>query len=54
MNIIYSKEIRCGQCGRKLAEGAYLTLNIKCPRCRTLNHFQAKSHPDERHERPAT
>ncbi|WP_293765816.1 Com family DNA-binding transcriptional regulator [uncultured Aquitalea sp.] len=40
-------EIRCGQCGRKLAEGQYLTLHIKCPRCRAMNHFKATSHTPE-------
>ncbi|WP_374557835.1 Com family DNA-binding transcriptional regulator [Aquitalea pelogenes] len=38
-------DIRCGHCGRKMAEGQYITLSIKCPRCRTLNHFKATSHP---------
>lgn len=42
------KEIRCGQCHRKLAEGTYTALVIKCPRCKTLNHLQAKSLPPER------
>ncbi|RMC99892.1 Com family DNA-binding transcriptional regulator [Aquitalea palustris] len=37
-------EIRCGHCGRKLAEGHVLVLSIKCPRCRVLNHYQATSH----------
>ncbi|WP_410499720.1 Com family DNA-binding transcriptional regulator [Chitinibacter sp. S2-10] len=31
--------IRCGQCNRKLAEGRYSILNIKCPRCGLLNRF---------------
>ncbi|QOD81908.1 Com family DNA-binding transcriptional regulator [Chromobacterium haemolyticum] len=33
------KEIRCGCCRKKLAEGEYIALIIKCPRCSTLNHF---------------
>ncbi|WP_189460767.1 Com family DNA-binding transcriptional regulator [Jeongeupia chitinilytica] len=36
-------EIRCGHCGRKLAEGQYTLLTIKCPRCRALNHLKAES-----------
>ncbi|WP_409521084.1 Com family DNA-binding transcriptional regulator [Methylomonas sp. MS20] len=29
--------VRCGQCGRKLAEAEFVRLAIKCPRCGTLN-----------------
>ncbi|HGL5374053.1 TPA: Com family DNA-binding transcriptional regulator [Citrobacter farmeri] len=48
------KEIRCGHCRRKLAEGAFFCLSIKCPRCGTLNYLSAesiKSEP-ERHGTP--
>ncbi|MFP1817337.1 Com family DNA-binding transcriptional regulator [Lonsdalea quercina] len=32
--------LRCGQCQRLLAfAGAFSSLHIKCPRCKTLNHF---------------
>ncbi|PCJ33082.1 MAG: Com family DNA-binding transcriptional regulator [Gammaproteobacteria bacterium] len=31
------QDIRCGHCDRKLAEGSYYSLSIKCPRCKTLN-----------------
>ncbi|WP_215782003.1 Com family DNA-binding transcriptional regulator [Paludibacterium sp. B53371] len=41
-------DIRCGQCGRKLASGRYLELLIKCPRCRAMNHLKAESLPSER------
>lgn len=34
-------DIRCGQCGRKLAAGRYIEISIKCPRCGTLNHLRA-------------
>ncbi|PUA16824.1 Com family DNA-binding transcriptional regulator [Glaciimonas sp. PCH181] len=34
-------DIRCGNCSRKLGEGEYITLTIKCPRCGTLNHLRA-------------
>lgn len=43
------EEIRCGQCNKKLAEGLYIRLNIKCPRCGTLNQMSAKSAAVERH-----
>ncbi|UZZ12184.1 Com family DNA-binding transcriptional regulator [Ectopseudomonas mendocina] len=39
-------DIRCGGCGRLLCRvsGCY-TIQIKCPRCRTLNHQKAESLP---------
>ncbi|RRV04432.1 Com family DNA-binding transcriptional regulator [Pseudomonas sp. v388] len=44
-------EIRCGHCDRKLAAASGFTeLQIKCPRCRTLNHLKAPSLPPERRE----
>ncbi|HBO1668439.1 TPA: Com family DNA-binding transcriptional regulator [Pseudomonas aeruginosa] len=40
------QEIRCGQCRRKLAAASGFTeLQIKCPRCGTLNHLKATSLP---------
>ncbi|MBX9833631.1 MAG: Com family DNA-binding transcriptional regulator [Burkholderiaceae bacterium] len=36
-------EIRCGSCRRKLGEGVYVALSIKCPRCGVLNQFQSAS-----------
>lgn len=48
-------DIRCGHCARKLGEGQYSRLAIKCPRCGTLNHFTAPSHPaTHASERPNT
>ncbi|XQE65758.1 Com family DNA-binding transcriptional regulator [Pseudomonas sp. P3C3] len=47
-------DIRCGGCARLLARasGCY-TLQIKCPRCGTLNHQTAASCPNpERHRAP--
>ncbi|QXL84084.1 Com family DNA-binding transcriptional regulator [Comamonas sp. NLF-1-9] len=41
--------IRCGACHRKLAEGQYLRLSIKCPRCGTINHLRATRPTPERH-----
>lgn len=37
-------DIRCGHCARKLAavRGPF-ELQIKCPRCRTLNQLKAES-----------
>ncbi|MBP8813917.1 MAG: Com family DNA-binding transcriptional regulator [Laribacter sp.] len=34
-------QIRCGACHRKLGEGHYRTLVIKCPRCGVLNQLKA-------------
>lgn len=40
------QEIRCGNCRRKLAAASGFTeLQIKCPRCRALNHLKAESLP---------
>ncbi|WP_081483074.1 Com family DNA-binding transcriptional regulator [Bordetella petrii] len=36
------QDIRCGHCRRKLAEGIYLRLAIKCPRCGTMNFMSAE------------
>ncbi|NBB09357.1 Com family DNA-binding transcriptional regulator [Pseudomonas sp. SLFW] len=50
-------EIRCGHCGRKLAAASGFTeLQIKCPRCRTLNHLKAPSllHACPEHPIPGT
>lgn len=54
-------EIRCGRCWQKLAMGEYVELQIKCPRCKTLNHLKAASRTAERpgasettHEREAS
>ncbi|TPQ28938.1 Com family DNA-binding transcriptional regulator [Methylomonas koyamae] len=33
--------VRCGHCGRKLAEAEFVRLAIKCPRCGTLNTLKA-------------
>lgn len=33
------KEIRCAACNRKLAEGQFVILVIKCMRCNALNTF---------------
>ena len=35
------EEMRCGNCRRKLGEGIYMALSIKCPRCGALNQFQS-------------
>lgn len=34
------EEIRCGACHRKLGEGLYTALSIKCPRCGVLNQLK--------------
>lgn len=48
------QDIRCGQCRRKLATGFYIELQIKCPRCGTLNHLKAESLEPERHRASET
>ncbi|WP_284427546.1 Com family DNA-binding transcriptional regulator [Acidovorax sp. SUPP1855] len=45
-------EIRCGACRRKLGEGEYTVLAIKCPRCGAMNHLRAASPPSERQGAP--
>ncbi|MBX9868289.1 MAG: Com family DNA-binding transcriptional regulator [Burkholderiaceae bacterium] len=42
------QEIRCGKCHKKLAEGEYRQLCIKCHRCKTMNHLSASSDELER------
>lgn len=44
-------EIRCGACRRKLGEGTYQALTIKCPRCGAMNHLRAESPPPHAAER---
>ncbi|MGJ7611848.1 MULTISPECIES: Com family DNA-binding transcriptional regulator [unclassified Variovorax] len=36
-------EVRCGQCGRKLAMADAGRIEIKCPRCGTMNHWRASA-----------
>ncbi|WP_242003045.1 Com family DNA-binding transcriptional regulator [Vulcaniibacterium tengchongense] len=44
--------VRCGECARLLAKAAqFAELQIKCPRCGTLNHLKAASLPTDRRER---
>lgn len=45
-------DIRCGQCGRKMAEGTYIVLSIKCPCCRAINHYRASTRTPHASERP--
>ncbi|KAA9180595.1 Com family DNA-binding transcriptional regulator [Delftia sp. BR1] len=39
------EEIRCGSCRRKLGEGVFSRLVIKCPRCGAFNQLSASSAP---------
>ncbi|MBN3005587.1 Com family DNA-binding transcriptional regulator [Chromobacterium alkanivorans] len=39
------QDIRCGHCQRKLAEGRYIEITIKCPRCRAYNTLKAAEPP---------
>ncbi|MGJ7611290.1 MULTISPECIES: Com family DNA-binding transcriptional regulator [unclassified Variovorax] len=43
------EEMRCGRCSKKLAVAQYLRLEIKCPRCGTLNVWRAQSPTPARH-----
>ncbi|QSQ38943.1 Com family DNA-binding transcriptional regulator [Xanthomonas translucens] len=46
------KNLRCGECARLLCKaGAFDQLQIKCPRCGTLNHLKAESLTSDRPER---
>ena len=46
-------EIRCGACSRKLGTGQFTLLQIKCPRCGTLNHLRATCPQPERPRAPS-
>nr|WP_280191174.1 Com family DNA-binding transcriptional regulator [Delftia sp. PS-11]KAJ8743672.1 Com family DNA-binding transcriptional regulator [Delftia sp. PS-11] len=37
------QEVRCASCNRKLAVGVFQQLNIKCPRCGTLNSLRVEN-----------
>ena len=34
-------EVRCGSCDRLLAMAAFNEIEMKCPRCKTLNRLKA-------------
>lgn len=36
-------EIRCGVCNKLLGKGTALDMEIKCPRCKAVNHVRAQS-----------
>ncbi|MFW5499575.1 MULTISPECIES: Com family DNA-binding transcriptional regulator [unclassified Maridesulfovibrio] len=46
------EEIRCGHCGRLLAKGHATDIEIKCPRCGTLNHLRTMSSSERADELP--
>ncbi|WP_010325173.1 Com family DNA-binding transcriptional regulator [Marinobacterium stanieri] len=46
------QEIRCANCRKLLAKAQFLALEIKCPRCRTINTLRAESPAPERHRAP--
>lgn len=48
------EDIRCGGCHRLLAKAAdFRRLQIKCPRCGTVNDMRTGSSEPERQEAPA-
>ncbi|WP_159672417.1 Com family DNA-binding transcriptional regulator [Andreprevotia sp. IGB-42] len=46
-------EIRCVHCSKKLAEGQFTWLTIKCPRCRGTSIFRATAPTPERQRAPS-
>lgn len=40
--------VRCGNCSKMLAKADFVQIEIKCPRCGTLNYVKAKSLEPER------
>lgn len=36
-------EIRCSHCNRKLASAVFTFIEIKCPRCATLNSLRVEN-----------
>lgn len=36
-------EIRCSHCNRKLADAVFTFIEIKCPRCATLNSLRVEN-----------
>lgn len=39
-------EARCGNCNKLLAKGGYEILEIKCPRCKTINQLERPRVPE--------
>lgn len=37
------KEIRCHKCGKLLAKGEIIVIELKCPRCKAYNILRATS-----------
>ncbi|AEF91563.1 Mu-like prophage protein Com [Delftia sp. Cs1-4] len=47
------QEMRCASCNRKLAAGVFQHLNIKCPRCGTMNSLRVENPKPECHRAPS-
>lgn len=45
-------EVRCSKCSKLLAKAKYTHIQIKCPRCGTINDMRAESFKDECHRAP--
>ncbi len=39
------EDVRCYDCGRKLAVADFKEIQIKCPRCKALNHHVKATEP---------
>gem|GEM_PF-1314339 len=36
-------DIRCGACSKKLGAGIFIKLELKCPRCKTINFLRVEN-----------
>ena len=43
IKMVELKEIRCHKCGKLLAKGEILVIELKCPRCKAYNFLRAVS-----------
>ena len=48
------KDIRCGVCNKKLAQGRIISIQIKCPRCKSMNSLRDMSPQPESHRASKT
>ncbi|WP_084403969.1 Com family DNA-binding transcriptional regulator [Marinobacterium litorale] len=46
------QEIRCSKCQKLLAKAQFLALEIKCPRCNTMNSLRVLNPAPERQRAP--
>jgi phage FluMu protein Com len=46
------REVRCGNCRKKLFEGSFSEIDIKCPRCGTMHKLRTQSPEPEGRRAP--